>query len=289
MRTIRPAPRPSVRGAPLALALASGALLLALAPPAAAQGDTLCPDPPLDVAIVRYRASGEDGNETFLDLGTSWDTGMLEEGDRLRVRFQIAPGCEDVELSLASYEAPAATFELPQTLFDSDTGVFDAGVHTLEIDVPDCFFQVDFVRGPVIEDLDEELYGDRKIDWENGGTHSCTPPPCPEDLAATAQDDGSILLTWSASEGAARYNVYRGTGDGDLVFLDDTVATSYTDSSTAVGVTYHYMVTAEDDNGRESKRCTLVTTTAIPFFTGFVGTALATAGSVGAFLLLRRR
>jgi len=35
-------------------------------------------------------------------------------------------------------------------VFDSDTGTFGAGRHSLTIVVPDCFFQVDFVGGKVI-------------------------------------------------------------------------------------------------------------------------------------------
>ena len=45
-----------------------------------------------------------------------------------------------------------------------------------------------------------------------GGT--CTPPPAPTNLAATAVGTGRIDLTWIAAPGATEYHVYRSTTSG---------------------------------------------------------------------------
>lgn len=76
-------------------------------------------------------------------------------GDQVEARFTLHAGCEDVRLSLVSYTAPSANFSFAtahlQRVFDSATGLFDAGNGALgPIRVPSCFFQIDFVEGPVI-------------------------------------------------------------------------------------------------------------------------------------------
>lgn len=119
--------------------------------------------------------------------------------------------------------------------------------------------------------------------------HGCHEvPDCPEDLMAVAQSDGTVLITWDEVEDAEAYGVYRATGESeDFVLLDTTTDTEYNDTTTAVGVTYHYIVTAWDGL-LESEGCASVTTTAIPFFPGLVLGGLAVAGSVGAYRWLRR-
>jgi uncharacterized repeat protein (TIGR01451 family) len=95
--------------------------------------------------------------------------------------FRIAPGCINIEVSLASYATASATFSLPQTLYKSATGNFSAGgPYSLSVEVPSCFYQVDLVRGPVITDLTpNNLYGSRLLAVSNGGTActTTTPPP----------------------------------------------------------------------------------------------------------------
>ncbi len=99
---------------------------------------------------------------------------VLENGVATGI-FSIAPGCEDIPVSLVSYKANAPTFQLPQTLFDSVTGTFDAGgPYTLQVDVEDCYYQIDLVFGPVIEVLSETaFYGNKKVQAQNGGTQAC--------------------------------------------------------------------------------------------------------------------
>jgi hypothetical protein len=113
---------------------------------------------------------------------------------------------------------------------------------------------------------------------------------CPEmDLTAIANADGSISLNWTdVGDAADEYNIYRGADGGDLVFLASTSDTSFTDETTAVGVTYEYGITIVKD-GRESEVCARAVATAIPFFGSAVLGAVALVGGIGAFVAMRRR
>jgi hypothetical protein len=112
--------------------------------------------------------------------------GNVKPGDTVKVDFEVAEGCEDVELSLVAYDAPDDEFTkenaTQQVLFDSATGKFDAGKHSLEVTLPDCFFQVDFVFGAPIEKFgpvdSSNYYADqgRLIDAEVAG-EECAPEP----------------------------------------------------------------------------------------------------------------
>ena len=110
-----------------------------------------------------------DGNNVVL----SHSTQVIP--NQVTATFTIAPGCKNIQISLASYQALTPTFSLPQLLFSSQTGFFDeGGPYTLTVKVPQCYFQWDLVVGPVIENLtNDNLYGSRKIEWQNGGTTPC--------------------------------------------------------------------------------------------------------------------
>lgn len=133
--------------------------------------------------------------------------GNVKSGDKVEVEFTIAEGCQDIEISLVAYEASSDMFSEDtaekQVLFDSDTGKFDEGTHTLEVDVPDCFFQVDFVRGPVITKLGPKgtnnFYGKqgRLIDATSGGQECTvtTEPPVRETTTTTSTTSTSTTST----------------------------------------------------------------------------------------------
>jgi hypothetical protein len=88
-------------------------------------------------------------------------------------------------------------------------------------------------------------------------TADATPPPAPTDLTATAIAGGSIQLTWTASSpetDVAQYNIYRATTSGAEDYSSPTYTvsvgtTTYTDTSTTDGVTYYYVVRAQDAAG----------------------------------------
>ena len=99
------------------------------------------------------------------------------EGGTAAVSFTIAAECT-AEVSFVSYTAPSDHFDEntadQQKLFAWTNVTFTGGTHTLTVAMPSCFFQVDFVRGGVIEHLSKDnLYGTRLIAGVNGGEHSC--------------------------------------------------------------------------------------------------------------------
>ena len=100
-----------------------------------------------------------------------------------RATFSVAPGCLDIEVSLATYLAPSVAIAYPQYLFASDHPMTTApqkfnagGPYTLAAPLPACFWQADLVLGQVIDTLTvDHLYGSRTIVFKNGGATSCPP------------------------------------------------------------------------------------------------------------------
>jgi hypothetical protein len=85
------------------------------------------------------------------------------------------------------------------------------------------------------------------VNPSGGGT-----PPAPTGLAATA-GSGQVNLNWSASAGAASYDIYRGTSAGNesaTAIATNVGATTYSDTSVTSGTTYYYTVTAVNASGQ---------------------------------------
>lgn len=257
-----------------------------------------------DVLTRSYRIEGKDGIVMVVtDL-----TGNTQQGDKVTATLELAPECSNHKFSLVSYEAPGPTFSRDtahlQKLFDWDTNASRGrGVFTLvlgPIHIPDCYYQIDLVRGEPLRRLgpadSDNFYGDqgRLLDADNGGRNSCTPPPpreppCPTNLHATANKDESITLRWTAAAGADGYRVYRDSGAGMVRIAQTNASTTmYTDTTTVAGQTYTYMVTSVAGDA-ESKDCGKVEVTAVPFFGSGLLSALALVGAVGALVVMRRR
>ncbi len=88
---------------------------------------------------------------------------------------------------------------------------------------------------------------------------SSTAPATPASLSATA-GNGQITLSWTASVGATKYDVYRLSGS-DYPYLGQTTATSYTDTGLTNGTAYSYKVSALDSNDNESAATDAVSAT----------------------------
>jgi hypothetical protein len=147
-----------------------------------------------------------EGHSYSINGGSSTSAlqGKVVSGNQVVVHFAIAAGCSNVLVSLVSYTAPSAlpdrTSSQQEVVYDSASGLFSAGSdHTLQVNVPPCFFSLDFVRGAIIERFgppdSTNYYADqaRLIDSASGGTASCsTPTPAPENTAtATVAPTGS--------------------------------------------------------------------------------------------------
>jgi fibronectin type 3 domain-containing protein len=84
---------------------------------------------------------------------------------------------------------------------------------------------------------------------------SVTVPATPTGVAATA-GVGQVSLSWTASTGAAGYNIYRSTtsgGEGTTAYVSGVTATSYTDTAVTDGTAYYYTVSAENSAGNSAQ------------------------------------
>ena len=86
----------------------------------------------------------------------------------------------------------------------------------------------------------------------NSSEASATPnvvPAAPSGLTATA-GNAQVMLAWSASTGAASYNVYRSIVSGSsYAKISSPTTASSTDSTVTNGTTYYYVVTAVNSAG----------------------------------------
>lgn len=113
---------------------------------------------------------------------------------------------------------------------------------------------------------------------------------CPTDLAATANADGSVTLTFTPAPGSDGTNVYRTDAEGEtdhLAVLGANV-TAYTDTTAEAGASYTYSVTAFFGN-EESESCEVVEVTVIPVFPTAIAVGLAVAAGLAGYVMLRRR
>ena len=84
-------------------------------------------------------------------------------------------------------------------------------------------------------------------------------PATPTLLTATALTNvgtGQVSLTWTASPGAATYNVYRSTssgGQGALALATRITGTAFTDKTATFGKTYFYKVTPVNSSGEGNR------------------------------------
>jgi len=77
-------------------------------------------------------------------------------------------------------------------------------------------------------------------------------PAAPTGVIASAQTNGSVVVSWQASvstNGISGYTVYRG---GSKYATLGSITTTYTDTATQPGTTYSYQVQATDSTGQTS-------------------------------------
>ena len=93
------------------------------------------------------------------------------------------------------------------------------------------------------------VYDAVELDGPSGGSNT-NPPAAPTGLTATA-GNAQVSLSWTASNGATSYNVYRSTTSGGpyTQIATGVTTTSYTDTSVVNGTMYYYVVTAVNANG----------------------------------------
>ncbi len=159
----------------------------------------------------------------------------------------------------------------------------DSGVHYYEIQKKlgdDALFQtITTLNHPTAEYVDTQAYPGYPIyyrvravdnaanasDWSVIATANVstdqTPPSVPANLQGTALSTTSIRLTWNASQdntggsGMRSYKVYRNSG---ATAIAEVTLTAYTNTGLTQNTEYTYQVSAVDNAGNESAKCTAI-------------------------------
>lgn len=152
------------------------------------------------------------------------DGGLTVSGSQITGRVLVAggnPQCQGT-VTITSWTAPNGSDGKPyseQTLFSHTTQTFGPGNHTISTELPDCFYQVDLLRGDqaTAPDGGSVYPAGLLINSLNAGSRSCvqpsptpTPPPVsnvtpapspsnsPSVLGASTQPPGQLPDTGAA-------------------------------------------------------------------------------------------
>jgi hypothetical protein len=162
---------------------------------------------------VSYKVTTPNGcSQTVSSLG-----GNTQQGDTVTVYFTVPSGMNDT-LTLVSYKAPTPYFSdsnaYQQVIYQQATGTFGPGTHSLTVQIPNCYYQIDFVCGQAINELEpnqnNDAYGpdaanilyhaeNRFISGDNGGTTAPNLPPASPPPTPTLAQTSSPKLTDSAT------------------------------------------------------------------------------------------
>ncbi len=211
---------------------------------------------------VSYKVTTPNNRSTTVsDLA-----GNTQQGDTVTVTFTVPSGMNDT-LTLVSYEAPSSSFTdsnaYEQTIYQQATGTFSPGTHTLTVKIPNCDYQIDFVCGQSINELEpnqnNDAYGpdsaeilyhaeDRFISSDNSGTTcpSLPTPPAPTTPALTTTtatlSDSATLSGGSNPTGTITFYLFapgvtpNGT-DSNNVYSDTVTVSGDGTYTTATGTT----------------------------------------------------
>jgi parallel beta-helix repeat protein len=83
--------------------------------------------------------------------------GNTNAGDVVQAVFTVPAGHSPITVSLVSYTAPSGVWDANlaslQKIWEQQTGTFGPGTYTLTVNLPETFYQVDFICGPAIDQL----------------------------------------------------------------------------------------------------------------------------------------
>jgi hypothetical protein len=133
---------------------------------------------PLAVKDISFTITNPDGAQTTVkDL-----RGHTQQGDTVEVNFTIPAHAKPVVVSLVSYNAPGSSFNPAtadeQAILADATGTFGPGQYSLTVQLPNNYYQVDFVVGAAIDEFGPAggtiFYSaqDRLLSADNGGTNA---------------------------------------------------------------------------------------------------------------------
>jgi uncharacterized repeat protein (TIGR01451 family) len=169
--------------------------------------------PTCQPTCVSYTITHNGCTQTFTSLA-----GNTHPGDTVTVNFTVPSGMND-QLTLVSYYAQSPSWSdsnaNQQLIYQQQTGIFAPGNHSLTVKIPNTDYQIDFICGLAIDQLEPNQNGNaygpdsgeilyhaeqRYIDSDSGGTTPGTSNtkvptiPAPTTTVTTTQ-----LLTDSAA------------------------------------------------------------------------------------------
>lgn len=113
-------------------------------------------------------------------VGSDSSRFALNSDGTVTAKFKVVGNddCKQV-VTLATWKAPDADKGLPyseQKLYKHVSGTFAPGVHTMTVALPNCFYQVDLVRGaePTDQNGGPQYGSERMAGSLHGGTQACT-------------------------------------------------------------------------------------------------------------------
>lgn len=111
--------------------------------------------------------------------------------------------------------------------------------------------------------------------WPTAGS----PPAAPTNLTATG-GNAQVALAWTASAGAATYSAHRSTVSGGpyATIASGITGTSHVDNTVTNGTTYHYVVSAFNQNGESADSNQASATPSAPSVPAAPTNLTATAG-----------
>lgn len=135
-----------------------------------------CPDEPAErIDDVTYWITREG---TL--LAPTDDLSEVRPGDMVDVEFDVAPGCDDTEVTFASYTTSGGEKPRREEAASVFRRTYKPGHHLLWNVVPDCAFAADLHVGEPLDatrlPTDGDPYGDRLIDTATGGQGECASP-----------------------------------------------------------------------------------------------------------------
>ena len=196
----------------------------------------------------------------------SWVTAGIPTGASLQAMAN--PGQQYV--AYFHHAQTRGTFQLEYNLIDSsnhsiapvvllDPGTWRA-VWTRPVDMVELSTET-FDHGGGIRTLAPVSYQeDIALRIDRTGDGDTTPPPTPTGFSSQSNLDPPITLSWNPVSAAdlASYHIYRATNTGfpidtaHLIAVLPATGIRYLDTSTVVGTTYNYLITALDLSGNPS-------------------------------------
>jgi hypothetical protein len=179
------------------------------------------------------------------------------------------------DVGIAVYRRFEAAID-SQRLYDWALATIEPG-ETIRLDarLPACSAQVDLFYGTLLNLLNGQRYGERRLgDWNTAGPFCAADvppvappggpgggivprlaPQAPLNVARVGSTDGGITLRWRSAGGAdiVGYQILRGAqSGGPYIQVGATSATSYVDRGAPGGVGLYYIVRAYNERGELS-------------------------------------